>query len=487
MDKQLIAGLRCPYCGGGFRLARECQAQAGRLHYGLLECRCFVFPVVDGVLLLSLAKGYGGAEEELQPYTPLQVAAIEYLQRDDVDGLQGWIRRHLPLAAELIEGRAGDYIGFTARRTSLLDAAVERALSAGSQFGVLGYPGGLRLLRRKLRRLLRPPPSAASDRGHLAQLGDYYVARFFAPRVNALALQLGSLPLGGRILSLCCGQGVFENLLRADGRPAEIVSVDGQFLNLLITRQYTNPDGNYICHDLQFALPFRDGAFDGVFSSTCLPEMPAQRHFAAEAIRVTAATGWTVFDSIWNEQQGGVRRIDRYRHYRFCQNFFARIEDYLPFFEECAAGREVGVDIPGPPQQYLGESTWAFGAARDAAMAGRADPQISVMLRDREKFAGFTTPQRPWLNPSQLSVSPVFEASRQGEVLRLRRRPAYEQLPDVIAAKGFPGYPASLELGPADRSGRLPQLFADATLALLPENFGLGTQTLAALGMPALE
>ncbi len=478
MDKHLIAELSCPYCGGGFRIARECRTTAGRVNYGLLECRCFAFPVVDGVLLLSLAKGYGGAEEELQPYTPLLAAAVEHLGRDDIDGLQRWIRRHLPLAAELIEGRAGDYIGLTARRTARLDAAVERLLSAHSRYGVLGYAGGVRHLRRKLRRLLQARPGTAGV--ELAQLGDYYVSRLFAPRVNALALQLGQLPVAGRILSLCCGQGVFENLLRADGRPVELVSIDGQFLNLLITREYANRDGNFICHDLQFGLPFRDGVFDGVFSSTCLPEIPAQRLFAAEAIRVTAASGWTVFDSIWNEQQGGVRRIDRYRHYRFCQNFFARIEDYLPLFSACAAGRDVGVDIPGPPAKYLGAPTWTFGEERNVAVAARTDRQISVMVCDREQFKGFARPQRPWLNPAQLSVSPVFDISRQGEILRLRRRPQFAQLPEVFAAAGFAGYPASLELSPADCADRLPQLFADATLALLPDNFGLGAQTLAA-------
>jgi hypothetical protein len=92
----------------------------------LLECRCFIFPVVDGVLLLSLAKGYGGAEEALQPYVPLRAAAIEYLQRDDVAGLQSWIRRHIPLAALLIDGCVGDYTEFMAARGSLLDTAVDR-------------------------------------------------------------------------------------------------------------------------------------------------------------------------------------------------------------------------------------------------------------------------------------------------------------------------------------------------------------------------
>src|ERR1043166_703409 len=107
MKRALIADLQCPYWGGKFEISSESEGDAERLSYGLLRCRCFEFPVVDGVLLLSLAKGYGGPEEELQPYAPLQVAAITYLQKKDVDGLRAWLRRHLPLAAELLDGGPG--------------------------------------------------------------------------------------------------------------------------------------------------------------------------------------------------------------------------------------------------------------------------------------------------------------------------------------------------------------------------------------------
>src|SRR5947208_13774708 len=105
----------CPYCGGPFTVTRPVDADDERVRYGLVECRCFAFPVVDGILLLSLSKGYGGAEERLQPYVPLQVAAIRCLERDDVPGLRTWIRRHAPLAADLIEGTDETYVRFASR------------------------------------------------------------------------------------------------------------------------------------------------------------------------------------------------------------------------------------------------------------------------------------------------------------------------------------------------------------------------------------
>src|SRR5436190_15080416 len=105
----------CPYCGGPFTVTRPVDADDERVRYGLVECRCFAFPVVDGILLLSLSKGYGGAEETLQPYVPLQVAAVRYLERDDVAGLCRWIRRHAPFAGELIDGTDEPYLSFSSR------------------------------------------------------------------------------------------------------------------------------------------------------------------------------------------------------------------------------------------------------------------------------------------------------------------------------------------------------------------------------------
>src|SRR5947207_2570257 len=103
MRHELLACMRCPYCNGDFTLSKCVRSDANRIQYGLIECRCFRFPIVDGVLLLSLAKGYGGAEEELQPYAPLLVAAITFLENDDVEGLEQWMSRHIPLAFQLLD------------------------------------------------------------------------------------------------------------------------------------------------------------------------------------------------------------------------------------------------------------------------------------------------------------------------------------------------------------------------------------------------
>ena len=492
MLHSLLPLLRCPYCGGAMHLKREVESDSERVRYGLLACRCFEFPIVNGIPLLSLAKGYGGAEEELQPYVPLQVAAINHLRRNDVAGLRAWIAEHMPLAAALMEGRFGNYLEFSAAMSAQLDGAIGRYLDHYKDLGMHRRPGWRGLARKVyqgylgMRNATRSYSLPSAER---AQLDSYFVSRFFAPRVNALALELEQLPLEGRLLSLCCGQGVFENLLLNLGRRPTLVSIDGQFLNLLSTQQFIHPQGVYFCHDVQFPLPFVDGAFDGVFSSTCLPEIPAQRTFACEAIRVTANTGWTFFDSIWNLDMAGAKRVDEARYYRFCQNFFTKLEDYLDFFAECAGpDRSIALDVPGLPARYLEQTRWITerSAMLDAIRAN-TDQQISVLVTKPGHFGNFRQSAHDWLSADALAVSPAFDVSAINGSLKLTRKPAFARLAPNTAPKAFAAYPEKLSLERArinEPAFRLEQ-FCASVFVPLPKRFARDSQSLASLAAKA--
>lgn len=411
MLRSLVGDMRCPYCGGAF----ETTVVGGDervIQWGLLRCRCFAFPVVDGVLLLSLAKGYGGPEEELHPYVPLLVAGVEYLERGDVDGLRGWIDKHLPNTRDLFSwGKHETYLALSARLGAAIAPLVDAYLTDMARFEVIGE---LRPVKRR-----RKPPRV--DRAlELSRLADYYTTRFFSPRAHALALRMSHLPWGPRTLSLCCGHGVFENFVRGLGLDTQVVSVDAQLVNLLITRRYCNPEATLVLHDVQFPLPFVDGAFDGVFSSTCLPELPAQKTFVEESIR--ASSSWAFFDRTWNLEIGA-RRIEHARHYRFAQNFFERLEDYVSLFRESAGERSVGVDLAREPAAYLDQHGWAFGDAVDSVMASRPSVELSALVVDAA-FSFVEPKLHERLRAERLSVSPAYEADGS----ELRRRPQVAHL-----------------------------------------------------------
>ena len=176
---------------------------------------------------------------------------------------------------------------------------------------------------------------------------------------------------------------------------------------------------------------------DGVFSSTCLPEIPAQLTFAREAIRVTAETGWTVFDSIWD--MTAAQRVNESRHYRFCQNHFTQLEDYLDFFTECAGpDRRIALDVPGLPARYLDAPRWITErSAMLEAVRARTDKFISVLVTRPSSFGGFRHAAHQWLSSETLAVSPAFDlasvdaraqAHAQARLLQTRVRLRPEEL-----------------------------------------------------------
>src|SRR4029077_8866986 len=95
-----------------------------------------------------------------------------------------------------------------------LDLAIVRHLARYEASGAGPPRKGWRNLARSVYHSWRGVAPRAVEH---QPLDDFYTTRFFAPRVNALALELEELPLDGRLLSLCCGNGVYENLLLSLG------------------------------------------------------------------------------------------------------------------------------------------------------------------------------------------------------------------------------------------------------------------------------
>ena len=76
MKISTLERMHCPRCKHGFDLINLESDTREKLNWGLACCKCFDYPIVDGVFLLSLSKGYGGAEEAYQPYSPFLVASV---------------------------------------------------------------------------------------------------------------------------------------------------------------------------------------------------------------------------------------------------------------------------------------------------------------------------------------------------------------------------------------------------------------------------
>jgi hypothetical protein len=143
MKREVIGRMKCPYCLGRFS-AEHVVGDDQSIRWGLLRCRCFEFPIVDGGLLLGLVKSYGGSEEVLAPYVPLQVAAIKYFRAEDVPGLRRWIARHVPLLGRLIAPAHLDYLTFFRDLNARLWPQVEKDLFSWNSYEFRGRRGALR-------------------------------------------------------------------------------------------------------------------------------------------------------------------------------------------------------------------------------------------------------------------------------------------------------------------------------------------------------
>jgi SAM-dependent methyltransferase len=468
--------LVCPYCLSPFTVAKALESDGDRVRWGLARCGCFTFPIVDGVLLLSLAKGYGGSEEALQPYTPLQVAALEFLHADDLPALRAWIDRHVPLLARLIRPEPLAYLDFMRDLNGRLYREVERDLHAWGRWEVLGRRASYRR-QPSARKAFAATWAGATWLGLRARWApavfeSFYVARFVTPQLEELRLRLRPLPFDGPLLSIACGHGPFELLVQARQPAADIVSVDGQLLNLFVTRRFVNPEGDYICHDVQFPLPFADGAFAGVFSSSCLIEIPTQASFVREAVRVTSASGWTIFDAIGPEPD---TRVTPTRFYRVCQNSLGSLAEYLRLLGECANGRPL----------HMTTSTGVGPWHRDAGLlTGLRMASFAVT-----SLAIDATVQATTLTPGErarLHVNPKFDVRDEKGRLIGRLRP--EQLrqrrrhPDLVST-----LPEEITIEKARLSDAefVAGLCRTGVLALLPDRFG--TDIVSAFGATSRE
>jgi hypothetical protein len=456
----------CPYCLGHFAIERDIESDPTRIHWGLVMCRCFTFPIVDGVLLLSLAKQYGGSEEALQPYTAMQVAAIEFLSSGDLPGFRRWVARHVPLLNRLMAPHQVTYLGFMRDLNARLHRQVERDLHNWGRWEVLGRRGAYRR---------NPGPISALATTRIGQwllrlrhrvtpglFQSFYVSRFVSTQLADLRARLRPFPLDGPLLSLCCGHGPFEMLARARKPEAELISLDGQVLNLFVTRRFVNPGGDYICHDVQFPLPFATGAFRGVFSSSCLVEIPAQASFIRESIRVTAQDGWALFDAVTPEPS---TRISPTRFYRVCQNPLTSPDDYFQLFSECAQGR---------PVQFtptMGNVRWTCDPAQLATIPSVTFAIATGPIRSHDEYNEFEPGER-----ARLSVNPRYAVREEhGQLVgRIRASERFEALQHGDLAAMLARH-VTIERSRLSDSHYLADLYHAGTLVFLPHDFAHDT------------
>ena len=271
--------MRCPDCEQGFKFQAAPNESRDDIRYGVLECRCFRYPVVDGVPILlkgqvglfafwdrSVVESEGPKVSKLAElvaagkgfealvsclsFTPglrllNRIASSRYRKmlpspgRKLTESLPGWRIWHSGPVPELTRKR------LEARVRTMLNGDRSR-LTAEDLFEL--YFGAW-------------TPSYSGNLG-------YYLHRFTVPRTLAAFSLVRLLPAADKpVLDLGCGFGPFAHYLTKRRHPTTVIGADFNFYLVWGQKHLIAPTGAFVCADANFRLPFADDAFSSVFCS----------------------------------------------------------------------------------------------------------------------------------------------------------------------------------------------------------------------------
>jgi SAM-dependent methyltransferase/uncharacterized protein YbaR (Trm112 family) len=269
--------LQCPYCRGTLAFTGSPRPALGRAEFGLLQCRCSTFPVIDGIPIIQKAdvamfEHTQGTSEvagvsirrlvELIRAGRCTTALLECIALPaDLAGmvqpLVGWRLSHHPSVSTL--ARALGRWRFAAQVLRLRDS-----LSAGDVLEFYYLKGGP----------LHPA------------MGHYFIRRFGQPRHLAALSLATSISAGSKpVLDIACGIGHLEHYLTCRADPARVVGLDMNFYHLWIARHWMAPAGRYICANANDGLPFVDRTFSATICSDAFHLISNRRELLAEIAR----------------------------------------------------------------------------------------------------------------------------------------------------------------------------------------------------------
>jgi SAM-dependent methyltransferase len=243
--------LECTFCHSTLEYAE--------LHpgYGILECRCDRWPVVDGIPIIQrtpighIEHTKGTARYRSTSYSELVdlIDAHEFSEAllrclrspRTLPGLQrliGWTLSHSKIVVGLWQ--------------RLDNAALENLLARRDA-----------LTATDLFEFFCNPNTPLGDGAR-----EYFTYRFGMPRhLSALAL-IESIPSSTQpVLDIACGAGHIEHYLERRSDPTAVIGCDFNFFQLWVAQHWIAPLSSFVCADVRDGLPFADEVFSAVICS----------------------------------------------------------------------------------------------------------------------------------------------------------------------------------------------------------------------------
>ena len=425
--------LRCPACGDGLAFEPVPQPDAVAGTCGLLRCRCAVYPVLDGIPVLT--------RDRLAHRSIADDRAV-------AGGPQPSDLAALVAAGRALDGLV-DLLTFPVCPWPLNRIGAFRRLSLRGPHQALGLVYRRRLVRRMLTRrdALTAEDWLSAFYWHAPIPFDpfnYFFFRFGQPRHLATLGLLAILPPSERpLLDLACGYGHFLHTVSAGGQAA--VGLDQNFHQLWVARHYVAPEAAFVCADAGSPLPFRSGTLSAALCADAFYYLRDKATCLDELDRCTDG-GPLLLASVNNrlvgEADGGALTPEGYAALLDGRPHRALTEAAI--LERYLDGRAPDLRSSSPDGALRGSRWLYYVAARDDAL-----------FDDHGPFAA-------WPHAAgTVRLNPVYEAAGDGFVFRFLS-PWY-----ALENAGMRTYlPPTASL----REGRA-ELLAHAALIGLPERY----------------
>ena len=359
MNPDLLALLRCPYCGGRLDLVESIYhvRAGGAIQHGILGCQCCIFPLVDGIPVLHLQPNATTARDQVQAGRPdaalrtmigvegdAQAAAVEAVMRSE-----------------------------TATYRETVDA-----------FGP-NFEGG------------------------------YFLYRFSDPTyivAQAVMRAVARPALAGarRAVDICGGSGHLTRSL-LDLTTAPPVVADLYFGKLWLARRFTAPGCEPVCCDGNAPMPFARGAFAFAMCTDAFMYIWTKRQFVGEMARLidnpreppgALLIGHTHNERTWTPSHG--QPLSPAGYAAIFETVPARIFGETALFDQVVSGGPLDLSRREPSHELDREQALTIVATARPDVYGRHP------LDEPSGLAG------------EYRLNPLYAAESDGDEMRLRLR-----------------------------------------------------------------
>lgn len=281
MKEEYLSLICCPFCGGNFSLIFG-EKLHGVISYGILECYCGEYPVVEGIPILM--KG----EISLTGQSTERIVSLIKKKQEK--------KAFLDL--------------LTPPHTSF-SSSTRRLLNTIPKIGRLVRPVSARVTatwQAQVADIIDDPASTACDflRHHFtnrATLVHSYFTYRFSQSKHFVGLSLSSAlatQSEGLTLDLGCGTGALTWVLQQHTKSSPVVGLDGSFHILYVAKRWCVPDGFFVCAAADGSLPFRKGTFSTVCAADAFQYFRQKATCISDLKRITDENGLIILPGTRN-------------------------------------------------------------------------------------------------------------------------------------------------------------------------------------------